>query len=287
MVWTARRAKHRGTYQEPYGASPAGSEPSAAPSATDPVAPGPVASGSYPSSADPAGARSEEGPVLASPRDCSAVRCGSRARRSRGGEVVPPIRIGAMATLVILLGAWAALVAFIGPSFDYQATTASSWRWTTTNWLLHLVPGAVAVVGGLLILALWPGTSAAMRLLYRLVTLAVVAAGAWLVIGPAVWPVIESSSAYGPSGSAWTSFLHEVGANLGPGLLIVFLGGMLLEAAAAKVATTRVGGPSPLGPLGHRPATGGNDWRSSSRGVAPKAAIPLTSSPVRPYRYWS
>ncbi len=256
MVWTARRAKHRGTYQEPYGASPAESEPSAAPPATDPVAPGPVASGSYPSSADPGGTRSEEGPVFTSPRATvppSGVVQGPGA--PVGVKSYHPIRIGAMAILVILLGAWAALVAFIGPSFGYQATTASSWRWTTTNWLLHLVPGAVAVVGGLLILALWPGTSAAMRLLYRLVTLSVVAAGAWLVIGPAVWPVIESSSAYGPSGSAWTSFLHEVGANLGPGLLIVFLGGMLLEAAAAKVATTRVA-TSAAWPAGASPGYG-------------------------------
>jgi hypothetical protein len=151
-----------------------------------------------------------------------------------------------MATLVILLGAWAALVAFIGPSFGYQATSSSSWQWTTTNWLLHLLPGAVAVVGGFLILALWPRVSLGMRGLYSLVTLAVVAAGAWLVIGPAVWPVIESSRAYGPSDSAWTSFLHQVGANLGPGLLIVFLGGMLLEAAAAKVATTRVATSAPV-----------------------------------------
>jgi hypothetical protein len=241
MVWTSHKAKHRGTYQEPYGAAPGESEPSAAAPATDPGAPDPVPAGSYSSSADPGVARSEEGPVVTS----SQTTVPPPGMVEGPGAPVAvrsyhPIRIGAMATLVILLGAWAALVAFIGPSFDYQATSTSSWQWTTTNWLLHLVPGAVAFAGGLLILALWPRTSAAARGLYRLVTLAVVAAGAWLVIGPAVWPVIESSSAYGPSDSAWTSFLHQVGANLGPGLLIVFLAGMLLEAMAAKVATTRV-----------------------------------------------
>jgi hypothetical protein len=251
MVWTTRKARHRRTYQQSYEEPVTNSSTGVTatePAASDPATSEPVPAGGYTSSADPTMAGTGTAPVAASrPAPGVAERTGAPvAVRS-----YHPIRIGGMATLVILLGAWAALVAFIGPSFGYQATSASSWQWTTTNWLLHLVPGAAAVAGGLLIIALWPKTSASSRGLYRLATLVVVAAGGWLVIGPAAWPVIESSSAYGPSDSAWTSFLHQVGANLGPGLLLVLLGGMLLEAAAAKVATTRVAttaiSPAPLG----------------------------------------
>ena len=137
MVWTSHKAKHRRTYQEPYGEAPAESGSSAAIPATDPGTPDPVPAGSYSSAADPGVARSEEGPVVTS----SHTTVPPRGMVEGPGAPVAvrsyhPIRIGAMATLVILLGAWAALVAFIGPSFDYQATSTSSWRWTTTNWLL-------------------------------------------------------------------------------------------------------------------------------------------------------
>ena len=49
----------------------------------------------------------------------------------------------------MLVGAWAGIVAFVGPEFAYRPTSASAWQWTTANWLLHLVPGAMAVAGGL------------------------------------------------------------------------------------------------------------------------------------------
>jgi hypothetical protein len=149
------------------------------------------------------------------------------------------VRAGWAGLLTVLLGAWGAIVAFVGPEFGYRATATGSWQWTTTNWLLHLVPGAVGVVAGLLILSWAPGwASARARGALGLAALLTVAAGAWFVIGPALWPWFESSAAYGPASDAQTSFVNQVGANLGPGILLAVLGGMAL-----KTATTGSAGP--------------------------------------------
>jgi hypothetical protein len=139
-----------------------------------------------------------------------------------------------MGLLAALLGAWAAIVGFVGPEFGYQVTNNASWQWTTANWLLHLIPGAVAFVAGLAVMALAGATTFGKRSLLRLAALVVVAAGAWLVIGPALWPTFESGSAYALGVNAQTSFTNQIGANLGPGLLLVALGAMIYEAVSAS-----------------------------------------------------
>jgi hypothetical protein len=55
-----------------------------------------------------------------------------------------------------------------------------------------------------------------------------------LVIGPALWPVFESGSPYGPAATAQTSFTNQIGANLGPGLLLVLLGAMIYQSVGAS-----------------------------------------------------
>jgi hypothetical protein len=152
-----------------------------------------------------------------------------------------PLRVGVTGLSMAVLGAWGAIVAFVGPEFGYHATEASSWQWTTTNWLLHLVPGAMALVAGLMILGLSP--SVRVRGALGLAALMAIVAGAWFVIGPALWPWFESSPAYGPATSAGTSFVNQVGANLGVGVLVSILGGMALKTAmATRAAATTVDG---------------------------------------------
>jgi hypothetical protein len=149
-------------------------------------------------------------------------------------RVYRPLGVAGMGILAALLGAWAAIVGFVGPEFGYQATNNTSWQWTTANWLLHLIPGGVAFVAGLVVVVLAGASTVATRTLLRLAALVLVAAGAWLVIGPALWPVFESGSPYASAATAQTAFTNQVGANLGPGLLLVFLGGMIYEAVSAS-----------------------------------------------------
>ncbi|MHB1535583.1 MAG: hypothetical protein ACYC1D_13435, partial [Acidimicrobiales bacterium] len=129
----------------------------------------------------------------------------------------------------LLVGAWGAIIAFIGPLIGYRADGSHSWTWTTNHWLLHLVPGAVAVVAGLMILSRAGGRRATTRSPFGLAGLLAVVAGAWFVIGPALWPVFESGPVFGPAGSHIAAFANAAGSSLGPGLLLAVLGGMALK----------------------------------------------------------
>jgi hypothetical protein len=89
--------------------------------------------------------------------------------------------------LLMVLGLWAALVPFIGPSFDlgYTPRPDSTWHWTAARGWLEVLPGAAAFLGGLLLLV---STSRAMTVFGGWLA---ALGGAWLVIGPALAPAIN------------------------------------------------------------------------------------------------
>jgi hypothetical protein len=157
---------------------------------------------------------------------------------------VRPLGASGVGLLSALVGAWGGICVFVGPYFGYRPTSATTWEWTTNNWLLHLVPGAVAVVAGLLILTLSPmrRTGGGVRSGIGLMGLLLAASGTWFVIGPAIWPTFQSSPPYATGTGAWTSFWNQLGANLGPGLLLAFFGGMAVKAGIARPAVA-VGEP--------------------------------------------
>jgi hypothetical protein len=165
-----------------------------------------------------------------------------------------PLRAAGTGLLIVLLAAWAGVAVFIGPSFGYRPTSAASWQWTTTNWLLHLLPGAAGVLGGLLILGRAPTLRARGAVWFGV--LLVVAAGAWLVIGPVTWPLFESGPPF-IQASPWRDFLNQVGANLGPGVLLAVFGGVALKAGAATklvpTSATPVESTAPTSPVASEP----------------------------------
>jgi hypothetical protein len=146
----------------------------------------------------------------------------------------------------MLLAAWGGIAAFVGPEFGYRPTTASSWQWTTTNWLLHLVPGAVGVAAGLLIMSRAPARAGS-RGLQWLGALGALVAGAWFVLGPSAWPIFESSPAYHAAFSARAEFLNHLGANLGPGFLLAVLGGMALKTGLTNLPGAVAAPSAPMG----------------------------------------
>ena len=163
---------------------------------------------------------------------------------------VRPLGAAWVGLLSALVGAWGAICVFVGPYFDYRPTTATTWEWTTNNWLLHLLPGAVAVAAAVMILTLSPVRRASsVRGPRGLAALLLTAAGVWFVIGPALWPTFQSSPAYATGTGPWTSFWNQLGANLGPGLLLAFFGGMALKASIARPAIA-VGEPVDAGDPG-------------------------------------
>ena len=136
-----------------------------------------------------------------------------------GGVMHIPRSRGAISgMLLVVFGAWAALVPFIGPLFDYAYTPDHAWRWTAARGWLEVLPGAVAAVCGLVLIL------TANRLTASTAAWLAVAAGAWLVIGRdvATWWHIGSP---GRPASMHASLraLESLGMFSGIGALIVFV----------------------------------------------------------------
>lgn len=103
-----------------------------------------------------------------------------------GGRFHIPRSRGALGGLVVLLlGIWGALIPFVGPYFDFAYTPDEAWVWTSARGWLEVLPGAVAVVGGLLMLL------SRNRLVASFGGWLAVAAGVWFVIGPFLASVLR------------------------------------------------------------------------------------------------
>jgi hypothetical protein len=99
----------------------------------------------------------------------------------RGGRMrIPRSRGAASGFLLILLGAWGALIPFVGPYFDFAYTPDQDWAWTTARGWLEVLPGAATAVGGVLLLT---SRNRAAAMFGGWLT---VLAGAWFVIGRAL-----------------------------------------------------------------------------------------------------
>jgi hypothetical protein len=82
--------------------------------------------------------------------------------------------------LLVILGAWAALVPFIGPYFDFAFTPSpnNAWTWTAERGYMEVAPGVATVIGGLMLLF------SASRVTTVIGAWLGVAGGTWLIIGP-------------------------------------------------------------------------------------------------------
>lgn len=154
----------------------------------------------------------------------SAAPRGS-AQVSRGAGAVPPGGLGVVGVLTALVGAWGGIVAFVGPSFGFDADGTVSWYWNLAHAVLWLAPGAVACFAGLVMVGLIPRALVGLARLGSATTgfLAAVS-GAWFVIGPTAWPVLRhSGGVFAPAGPL-RELSYQVGYSLGPGILLAVSG---------------------------------------------------------------
>jgi hypothetical protein len=119
--------------------------------------------------------------------------------------------------LIALLGAWAFFVPLVGPYFHFGFYTHTAWQFTGQQWELQLASGIAAFVGGVMLITPqrgWGRIGAALAFL----------AGAWLIVGPAFYPVF-SSGKVAPYGSEIGMALRWVGHFYGVGGLILYFAG--------------------------------------------------------------
>lgn len=162
----------------------------------------------------------------------------------RGGRMqIPRSRGATSGFLLILLGAWGALIPFIGAYFDFAYTPDQVWTWTAARGWLEVLPGAATAVGGLLLLT---SRNRATAMLGGWLT---VLAGAWFVVGRAFAGPLYIGDLGAPVAStdtmrAWL----EVAYFSGLGALIVFLGALALGRVSVRSLRDVQ--------YAHRPATG-------------------------------
>jgi hypothetical protein len=117
------------------------------------------------------------------------------------------------------------LVPFFGPSFDftYAPGPDTTWHWTAARGWLEVLPGAVAVLGGLLLIL------SANRIVTMVAAWLAAAAGAWLVIAPAMAdPLDLNLGTPNPASSVGVRALESILYFLGIGAAIVFVASLAL-----------------------------------------------------------
>jgi hypothetical protein len=121
--------------------------------------------------------------------------------------------------LIVVLGVWGGLIPFIGPYFHYAFGGFQSWHFTSQRLWLDIVPGAVAVIGGLMMM------SASTRSGGLIASWVALAAGAWFAIGPVV-SLLWHHTIYAigtPMGGYTRQMLEWLGYFVGLGVVIVGL----------------------------------------------------------------
>jgi hypothetical protein len=132
-------------------------------------------------------------------------------RRSRGV---------ASGFLLVLLGAWGALIPFIGPYFHYAYTPDTAWVYSTARLWLEILPGAAVFLGGILLMI------ATGRHVALFGAMLAAAAGAWFTLGTMLSPLWNNHVSLGGSPAGSTQFIRimeQLGFFSALGVVIVFV----------------------------------------------------------------
>jgi len=138
--------------------------------------------------------------------------------------------------LLMLLGAWGALVPFVGPYFGYAYTPDKAWVYSTGRLWLSVLPGAAVFLGGMVVSLSARGGAPGGFL--------AVLAGIWFVVGvpllalikPSVSPGKPATVAHAMFHPATMHFLESLGFSYGLGVAIVFFGALALgRAGVARI----------------------------------------------------
>jgi hypothetical protein len=138
---------------------------------------------------------------------------------------VPRSRGAFSGALLVLLGLWGGLIAFVGPYFHFAYTPGTTWTYTSGRLWLEILPGAATALGGLILLV------SRVRPVAMFGAWVAALGGAWFAVGRVLSPVwnAHGTVALGtPIGSTMTRALVELSYFTGLGVIIVFLAALSL-----------------------------------------------------------
>src|SRR5579872_2776183 len=158
-------------------------------------------------------------------------------------SAVPRTRGGISGFLLILLGAWGAIIPFVGPYFGYAYTPDTAWTYTTGRLWLSILPGAAAFLGGIMVLL------AASRPAAMFGGVVALLGGAWFVVGAPILAVaVGTAGTNGPGipvanpGEAFSPpvmrLLEGLGFYYGLGVVIAIFAAFALGRFAAGAVRT-------------------------------------------------
>lgn len=110
-----------------------------------------------------------------------ATRTETAPAQAAGPTRLPRTTGALSGLLIVVLGLWGALIPFVGPYFHYAFGSYHTWHYSVSRLWLDIIPGAVAVLGGIMLLR------GASRLTGLIGGWLAVAAGAWFAVGPTVY----------------------------------------------------------------------------------------------------
>jgi hypothetical protein len=152
--------------------------------------------------------------------------------RSRPGNLHMPRSRGAISgLLLLLLGAWGALIPFVGPYFDFAYSPGQAWVWSTARAWLEVLPGVITAAGGFLLFisgnratAMFGGWLA-------------VIAGGWFVVGRTLASSLRLGNVGQPLAATDAKRAAiEIASFSGLGALIIFLGAAALARMSVRTA---------------------------------------------------
>ena len=133
---------------------------------------------------------------------------------------VPRSRGALSGALLVLLGLWGGLIAFVGPYFHFAYTPGTAWTYTSGRLWLEVLPGIATALGGLILLA------SRVRPVAMFGAWVAALGGAWFAVGRVLSPLwnAHGTVALGtPIGGTVTRALVELSYFTGLGVIIVFL----------------------------------------------------------------
>jgi hypothetical protein len=170
--------------------------------------------------------------------------------------------------LVAVLGIWGGIIPFVGPYFHYAYTPDIAWHYTTGRLYLEILPGAGALLGGMIMM--WAGS----RHAALFGSLVAIASGAWFALGNVFAPLwTVANPAGGPASSGLDMrILEQIGFFSGLGIVIVLL------AAVVAGRVTAVRGVPVVTPTGRTAVVPVTRERGVTREQEP--VVPATREPV-------